>query len=134
MATWTRYTAATLAVLAIAGLRLLLLGPGPGHAFFTFMPAVIAASAFLDRGTGIYASFLSAAVGLWLFVEPVGLFSAAYLVDLMLMVAFLGFALGSALLLETLHGALVAVAEERHRRGGGDGGVHLQARTTHGPD
>jgi K+-sensing histidine kinase KdpD len=103
--TWVRYLATSLFVLACAGLRVLLLGRDPGHSFFVFMPAVVVASTFLNRGNGIYASLLGAAVGLGFFVHPVGALAPVDRLDLFAMLAFLAVALGTAFVLEALHTA-----------------------------
>jgi two-component sensor histidine kinase len=112
---WVRYLVTTLLVLACAGLRVLLLGRDPGHSFFVFMPAVVIASTFLNRGNGIYAGLLGAAAGLVLFVHPAGALTPVDRLDLFAMVAFLAVALGTAFVLEALHTAVISLYEDRNR-------------------
>lgn len=110
---WARYGATTLLVLACLGLRWWLFGPEAGLPYLLFFPAIILAGLIFDRGTGIYASLLSALLAVWLFIEPIGLVHVGGATDLLALLVFLGIALFTAFLLEALHAALRRLAEER---------------------
>jgi two-component sensor histidine kinase len=113
MPIWARYGATTLLVLACLGLRWSLFGPEARLPFLLFFPAIILAGLVFDRGTGIYASLLSALLAVWLFIEPTGLVRVAGTTDLLALLVFLGIALFTAFLLEALHVALRSLGEER---------------------
>ena len=110
---WMRYGATTLLVLVCLGLRLWIFGSQPGLPFLFFFPAVIIAGIVFDRGTGIYASLLSGALAVWFLFEPIGILSVARASDLLSLFLFIGIALFTAFLMESLHIALTRLAQER---------------------
>lgn len=96
---WARYGLATVIILACALLHRGMFGDHTVHPYLLFFPAIILASFAFDRGTGFYATLLSAALswsrgtsaGLGSAVElglftSVGLFCAAAIEALRLMV------------------------------------------------
>ena len=110
---WARYGATTLLVLLCLGLRFWILGPGPGLPFLLFFPAIITAGVIFDRGTGIYATFLSAILAAYYFIEPVRSLQIVRATDLLSLTAFVSIALFTASVLEALHIALKTLAKER---------------------
>lgn len=70
---WARYGLTTVIVFVCFALRFAIGHfDDPQHLplFMLFMPAVIAASFLFDRGSGLYAVVLSAALGMYFFVAP----------------------------------------------------------------
>ena len=67
---WSRYLLATLMVLITLGVRFAVADVLVGYPFILFFPAIVASAVLFDRGTGIYASILSAAVARYFFMEP----------------------------------------------------------------
>ena len=110
---WARYGATTLLVLLCLGLRFWILGPGPGLPFLLFFPAIITAGVIFDRGTGIYATFLSAILAAYYFIEPVRSLQIVRATDLLSLTAFVSIALFTASVLEALHITLKTLAKER---------------------
>jgi two-component sensor histidine kinase len=98
-----RYAAATGFVLVALGLRWWVLGPGPGYAFLFFYPAVILSGAVLDRGTGMFTTALSAALGIYFFIAPAEHFAIGSERDLAAVLIFLATSGFIALLLEAGH-------------------------------
>ena len=100
---WARYGLATLTVLTFAGIRVTLAEPMAADPYLLFFPPIILASFAFDRGSGFYATILSAAlsktnggvpglgegISLAIFVI-VGLFCAAIVEALRLTVDELG--------------------------------------------
>lgn len=73
--TWASYGWTALIVSAFVGLRFAISSLDAGvnlPLFLLFVPAVIIASLLFDKGSGLFAVFLSGATGLFFFVEPVG--------------------------------------------------------------
>lgn len=110
---WVRYGATTLLVLACLGFRLWLLGHGPGMSFLLFLPVVILAGLFFDRGTGVYAALLSSACLVWCVFQPPGSFAIIEPADFVSLVIFLATSLSTAMLMEALHVALHRLEAER---------------------
>lgn len=67
---FVRYLAACAIVLAFFGLRSMLGSSMGGYPFLLFFPAIILISTFLDRGTGVFAVLLSAALAWYFFLPP----------------------------------------------------------------
>jgi two-component sensor histidine kinase len=65
-----RYALATLFVGVATGARLLLGDTLNGYPYLLYFPVVILCSLVLEHGTGFYATFLSAFLSIFLFVEP----------------------------------------------------------------
>jgi two-component sensor histidine kinase len=110
---WARYGATTALVLFCLGLRFWLFGPGPGVPFLLFFPAIITAGVIFDRGTGIYATLLSALLANYFFIEPVRSLQIVRAADLVSLAAFTLIALFTASVLEALHITLKTLAGER---------------------
>lgn len=113
MPVWARYGATTMMVLACLALRLALLGRDPAMPYLMFLPAIMGAGIVFDRGTGVYASLLSAGLAVWFFVPPAFSFLIAEPTALVELFVFLAIALFTATLLEALHRALSSLATER---------------------
>ena len=112
---WQRYLLTTLLVLAALGLRILLADVLDPYPFILFFPAVIVAAFVFNKGTGIYAAFLSAALALYFFVEPRDSFTvenagAAIAVGLFLLISLFTAALIEAL--RTTVGRLTAALDQ----------------------
>ena len=61
----------TLIVLAAFGARIALSRVLPGAPFLLFLPAIVLASVLFNRGSGMYATLLSAGLALYFFIRPV---------------------------------------------------------------
>lgn len=70
MPVWLRYVLATVIVLLAFVLRLATAPAMNGYPFLLFFPAIVVVSIAFDRGTGVYAVALSAALA-WYFFIPV---------------------------------------------------------------
>ncbi len=106
-----RYGAVTCLVLAALGARRWLLGAEPGWPFPLSYPAIVLAGAVFDRGTGLYATALSAALGTYLFMPQRGQPATASGRDAVGLLVFLATASLTALLLEGMHAAFDRVTE-----------------------
>ncbi len=100
-----RWGCAVLLVLLAFAARLLLFGPGPGFPYLLFFPAVILSGVLLDRGSGFVAALVSAALGVFFFVPPVGSLAVASPQDALGAALYLAIALAVAALVEALHRA-----------------------------
>jgi two-component sensor histidine kinase len=112
---WARYAAATLVVLVALALRLWIGNALPGYPFILFFPAVIVASLLFNRGSGYYATLLSAVLAAYFLLEPVGSFridGGGHQLALGLFVA-IGFA--TSFIIETLQAALVDLTAAHER-------------------
>lgn len=98
-----RYAATTALVIAALGARWLLLGPEPGWAFAIFYPVVVFAGIAFDRGTGLFATALSALLGGYCFLAAYGHGSVVNERDIVGLLIFLGTAGLIALLAEGMH-------------------------------
>ena len=77
-----RYGAAVGIVLAATLLRLVLLPDlGTGYAFITFYPALMLAALYGGLRAGLLATFLSAAMADYFWMEPAGTFAMANPID-----------------------------------------------------
>lgn len=112
---WARYGITTALVLVCFGFRLWLLPPYAGVPFLLFLPAVILTGVVFDRGTGIYASLLSAVLGVLFFVRRTGLWQFAEARSVVSLVVFLGVAVFTSFILEALHVSLWNLERERAR-------------------
>jgi two-component sensor histidine kinase len=110
---WARYCATTLLVLACFGLRVLVMGWSDGVPFLMFLPGIIAAGLLFDRGTGLYATGLSAVLGIVYFLPPSGELRIQGPGEAAEVGTFVGVAIFTALLLEALHRALASLLHER---------------------
>lgn len=76
---WASYGLTALIVAAFVGLRFGISSLDASvnlPLFLVFVPAVIISSMLFDKGSGLFAVFLSGAVGLVFFIEPVGSFAS----------------------------------------------------------
>jgi PAS domain S-box-containing protein len=71
MSLWTRYALATVIVLVCFAIRQALEGIYP-YPYLLFLPGILLTSLLLDRGSGFWATTLSAALALYFFVKPEG--------------------------------------------------------------
>jgi two-component system, sensor histidine kinase PdtaS len=110
---WARYGTTTLLVLACLQFRLWLLPPDGGVPFLMFVPAVVLAGVIFDRGTGIYASLLSAVLAVVFFVKRTSPLQIAEPSDMIALLVFLGITLFTAFILEALHTAFHSFALQR---------------------
>jgi PAS domain S-box-containing protein len=69
LSVWTRYALATVIVLVCFAIRHALEGVYP-YPYLLFLPGILLTSLLLDRGSGFWATALSAALALYFFVEP----------------------------------------------------------------
>ncbi|MGG5824083.1 sensor histidine kinase, partial [Falsiroseomonas sp. HW251] len=102
-----------LLVFAAFGIRYWLFGPTPVLPYLLFFPAIITSAVILDRGSGIFATLLSAALALYNFVEPIGTFQIADTETALSISLFIVIGLFIAILTEALHLAYVEVDEGR---------------------
>lgn len=109
-----RYSVAICLVSVASGLHWWVLGPGPGYAFVFFYPAVIVSGAFLDLGTAIFTTALSAAIGIYLFVPPVQELAIGARRDLAAALMFVANAGFMALLLEAGHRTFSRMTQAQH--------------------
>ena len=107
---WVRYLLATLIVIAAFCLRLLLQPYIPAFPFIIFFPAVLFCAFVFDRGSGVYAAVLSAALALYFFLPPERSFHMADLQVAVATTLFLAIGIGGALLIELLRNSLMKVA------------------------
>jgi K+-sensing histidine kinase KdpD len=98
-------------VLIAVGARRWLLGPEPGWPFVMAYPAVVLAGAVFDRGTGIYATALSAALGAYFFMPQLDPLAVAEERDTAGLLVFLATAGLIAVILEGMHTAFSRLAE-----------------------
>jgi len=113
---WGRYALATLLVLATLGVRLWADAILTGYPLLLFFIPVIAASALLDRGTGIYSTLLSALLVDWFFLEPRFSLAVAQPQSLVALTLFVAVGVTIAVTMEALRVAverLTAVSERR---------------------
>lgn len=68
--TAVRYGTSALIILSATGLRYALEGPLQHFPLLLFIPAVFLCALLFDRGSGFFATILSAAIAAYLFIEP----------------------------------------------------------------
>lgn len=85
-----------------------------GYPFLLFIPAIFLSALLLDRASGLYATALSAGLGAYFFIEPVGSL-AVNTRSLAPFVAFVLIGAGLAFLTELLRHALNRISEAEKR-------------------
>jgi two-component system, sensor histidine kinase PdtaS len=102
---WARYALTTVLVLLAFSTRYLLPEPGAASAdpFLLFFPAIILAAMLFDRGSGLYAVILSAAIADYFVIEPVGSFAVDNAADGTALAIFTISAVATATLIESFH-------------------------------
>ena len=110
-----RWLAAAGLVLAAFGIRYWLFGPTPVLPYLLFFPAIIISAVILDRGSGIFATLLSAPLALYNFVEPIGTLKIPNTEAGLSIGLFVAVGLFIAILTEALHLAYVDAADA-HRQ------------------
>lgn len=103
-------TAAGLVALCF-GLRLWLFGQSEVLPYLLFLPAIVVSAVVLDRGSGIFATLLSAPVALYHFVPPIGSFAIPDTQTALSIGLFVGIGLFISVVTEALHLSYVATAE-----------------------
>ncbi len=103
---WARYAGTTLVVLAALGLRLWIGNALPGYPFVLFFPALILAAVLFDRGSGYYATLLSAALAAYFLLEPIGSFRIGDPGHQLAMGLFIATGFATSFIIETLQAAL----------------------------
>lgn len=102
---WARYSATTLLVALAFGVRLVTATDPYDHPFIFFVPAIVLAAILFDRGSGIYAVFLSALIAIYALIAPATSPTVTAADDLAAVVVFVAVSLITAVLIESLHSA-----------------------------
>jgi two-component sensor histidine kinase len=114
---WARYAMTTALVLLAFGARHLLAQTVPfgGYPFLLFFPAIILAAMLFDRGSGLLAVVLSAALADYFTIEPIGSFAIERPSDWFAFVIFVVSGLATATLIESFHRVYHELALVHHR-------------------
>ncbi len=107
---WARYGLTILLVLTCFQLRYALEGIYP-FPYLLFLPGILVASFVFDRGSGFLATFLSAALALYFFVEPWRSFGAENVGSLLSAVVFTVMGLLTAGIIEALRSSVDELAD-----------------------
>lgn len=110
----TRWAAAALLVALAFAARYLLYGASPKLPYLCFLPAVILSAAMFDRGSGFFATLLSAALAIIFFISPPHRLALDTGQDLLNAILFILIGAFVAAITEALHEAY-AEAEEAHQ-------------------
>lgn len=104
---WARYAATTVFVAASIGARYPLIeAVAPNsYPFLLYFPAIILAAALFDRGSGIFAVFLSALCADYFSIAPVGSLAIEHSSDAIALALFGASGLATATLIEAFHRA-----------------------------
>lgn len=106
-----RYGVSAALVLGAVGLRTALFGRDGIVPFLPLFAAVVVSGMLFDRWTGVFATVLGAGVAAFFFVAPLDSFVIGSAGDGVALLAFTGFGLVAAVLLEVLHAVLRGLRE-----------------------
>jgi two-component sensor histidine kinase len=114
---WARYAMTTALVLLAFGARHLLAQTVPfgGYPFLLFFPAIILSAMLFDRGSGLLAVILSAALADFFAIEPVGSFAIERPSDWLAFLIFVVSGLATATLIESFHRVYHELSLVHHR-------------------
>lgn len=104
---WARYAATTVFVAVAVGARYPLIeAVAPNsYPFLLYFPAIILAAALFDRGSGIFAVFLSALCADYVSIAPIGSLAIEHSRDAIALALFGASGLATAALIEAFHRA-----------------------------
>jgi two-component sensor histidine kinase len=108
-----RWAGSAVLVLVFFGARYALYGASPIIPFLFFLPAVILSSVVFNRGSGFFATLLSAMLAVYFFVEPVHSLALQKTSDTINVGLFCAVGLFIAFITEALHLAYVEAEEAR---------------------
>ncbi len=109
---WGRYGLTAIIVLVCFGVRYAM-GDAYPYPYLLFLPGIVFASFVFDRGSGFLATFLSAALALYFFVQPSESFVLADLGSVLSVIIFTGVGLLTAAIIEALRLAVDELGESQ---------------------
>jgi two-component sensor histidine kinase len=111
---WARYGASAILVIIALELHLLLASTLAAYPFILFFPAVMIAALVFDRGSGLFATALSAALAAYFLLEPIGSLRVRE-TDFIALILFVLTSAMAAVIIEALHSAVykLILANER---------------------
>lgn len=130
LSTGVRYLLTTLLVGTFFMVRLAAGDHLASFPFLVFFPAVLIASLVCDRGAGVYASFLSAALALYFFIEPEHSFRIEHIGTAIALALFLAISLFLAFLIEALRTTVARLADTVAQLGEANDELKLAERRT----